>query len=50
VTGWLAFRWSEDPSTWRVPSTLEDPACSKQVSSGSVRELKIQRKSPGSAL
>ncbi len=43
------FCWSRDPSTaWLVPSTAEDPACWKQVSSG--RQLKIQRKNPGSAL
>ncbi len=38
VAGWLVvatFRSSEDPSTaWQVPSTTEDPACWKQVSSG----------------
>ncbi len=29
------FRWSEDSSrAWLVPSTAEDPACWKQVSSG----------------
>ncbi len=36
VTGWLVpFSWSEDPNTtWLIPSTAEDPACWRQVSSG----------------
>ncbi len=33
VTG--TFSWSQGPSTaWLVPSTVEDPACWKQVFSG----------------
>ncbi len=33
--GRLVGRWSEDPGTaWLLPSTAEDPACWKQVSSG----------------
>ncbi len=50
VRGWLVIgttlRSSEDPSTaWQVPSsTTKDPACWKHVSSGQVRDLKIQRK------
>jgi hypothetical protein len=35
------FRWSEDPNTaWHQPSTAEDPAYGKEVSSNRLRELK----------
>jgi hypothetical protein len=45
------FRWSEDPSiAWLVPSTAEDPALVKTGFFRQVRELKIQRKNPGSTL
>jgi hypothetical protein len=45
------FRWSEDPNVaWLVPSTAEDPSLLKTGFFRQVRELKIQRKNPGSAL
>jgi hypothetical protein len=44
------FRWSEDPSTaWLVASTTERSSLLKTGFFRQVRELKIQRKNPGSA-
>jgi hypothetical protein len=45
------FRWSEDPSTaWLLPSPQKLPLVLKTSFFRQVREMKIQRKNPGSAL